>query len=288
LILVGTALAAVVLIAAGVLMVRGAAEPKPNTVAELTSNEATVTTRATEPTVVPAAEVAPMNEPITTPQKGTDERKALMDAIRRHADNEDLVFIVDALVVQGDYALADVHPTPETDNGSFGRMWVALMRDGNGWRVEESIEPSEPDVDGALERWTWASRDLVERFFGASLANESATSAGSDSSRPDGLPTVESLTWTDLTPGFEFVIDDAEFTGGVAVDDNGGVRPVSYLDATRTLKDGTYAMFSTPKGWLEGDLQKADVVVRAVSRGSKERPMAGDPTTVMVEIVSAR
>lgn len=139
-----------------------------------------------EVTATPVAADSP--EPITTPEQGSSERKAMMDAIRKYSDNELLIFVVKRLFAQSSTALAEVHPTTESDDGVFGRQLVLLLKDADGWRVDDSANADQTNESDVARRWAASvSPELLQAFFGEQQESGDITvEADSSVTRPDG------------------------------------------------------------------------------------------------------
>jgi hypothetical protein len=194
---------------------------------------------AAEPTATPVSEPVAerSDDPIVAPEKGSAERTEMMDAIRTYADNDRLIFVVDALLAQGDWALADVHPTDATNDGEFGRMWCALHKDEQGWFVDDAMEPSEPDVEAAQGRWAWASTELLERFFSASANGDDGDTG--PTAALDGA-SIESLSREHIKLGLVFVLEKAHVMDVVRNTPSGPARVASQLAGDyRFLADGS-------------------------------------------------
>jgi hypothetical protein len=105
-------------------------------------------------TLIAAACFAAAGQKVYTPEKGSSERKAILDALRVPVERElkqQIVFVTDAFKVQGSWAF--VSGTPQTpsgsepsykgtiyaeqyDSGAFDNNFFALLRKAGGrWRV---------------------------------------------------------------------------------------------------------------------------------------------------------
>lgn len=131
----------------------------------------------------------------------------MMDAIRAYAENDDLIFVVDALYVHNDGAVADVHPTPETDDGLFGRKWISFRRDEDFWFADDGVNAEESNIAVARDRWsTWASEELLDEFFAERPAQPERSGVGVLTLAPEEQT---ALSADEIKAGFVFALRDA-------------------------------------------------------------------------------
>jgi hypothetical protein len=204
--------------------------------------------------------------PITTPERGSAERTAIMDAIRAHVKNSKLVFIVEYLYVQGDGALTEVRPTASTDDGQFGTKWCGLQRDSAGkWGVVDVMTPADAPLANAMEWWPWASKELVAKFMGLEQTS-SATDSSAQTEHSDYSGTsargLDGLNVEDLKAGVEFTFVPKLVTAAAY---SNGQKGAMLSMASGRLKDGTLV-------WIDSDEVAAEelsagqaVVLRVVS-----------------------
>jgi hypothetical protein len=102
---------------------------------------------------------------ITTPEKGSPVRSMIMDAIRTDYGDDDLIFMVVRLRVMEDVAIAEVYPSPKTDDGEFGHRVYFLQDQSDGWTAAFSADADDIDNEGVFGRSSSVPFRLADDFF---------------------------------------------------------------------------------------------------------------------------
>ena len=85
-----------------------------------------------------------------TPVAGSQERKAIFDAMRAQGDNHDRVFVVRYLKVQNGWAWIRADPQSPDGKSHYESESALLRNDGTGWKVLD--QPcTEADCDDKKE-----------------------------------------------------------------------------------------------------------------------------------------
>jgi hypothetical protein len=85
-----------------------------------------------------------------TPPAGSQERKAILDAMRVLGDNHDRVFVVRYLKVQNGWAWLTADPQSPDGKNHYESESALLRKDGTGWKVLD--QPcTEADCDNKKE-----------------------------------------------------------------------------------------------------------------------------------------
>lgn len=208
---------------------------------------------------------------ITTPQPGSKDRAAMMNAIRAYAKSPSLVFIVEKLYVQGDAALAQVHPTKQTDDGKFGDKWCGLRREpGGSWKCHDATDPFEENlsVREAATWWPWASRELIARFLGLSVDGSVASAVRStgQASRTGTLRRLQDLSSADMKVGAEFLLQP-KLMGSVTDAKSYNARQL--IGNMEKLRDGTYVYISS-NAIAEADYSDGDTLILRINVATHE------------------
>jgi len=88
-----------------------------------------------------------------TPQPGSPERKAIMDAMRAKGDDTNRVFVVRNLKVMGGYAWTDVQPRSTKTNDRFENESALLEYTASGWKVvDQPCGEEDCKADAELRR----------------------------------------------------------------------------------------------------------------------------------------
>ena len=98
--------------------------------------------------------VAARRTDLDTPQSGSAERTAILDAVRRFHNTKDK-YVVHEMLVQGDWALTTVSPESATESVV---SYLALRREGGQW-VDVVASDS-----GETEDWKAGYRDSWIEF----------------------------------------------------------------------------------------------------------------------------
>ncbi|MBN2848767.1 MAG: zinc ribbon domain-containing protein [Coriobacteriia bacterium] len=215
------------------------------------------------------ADIVSPNEglPITTPEKGSEERTALMDAARSATGSTEL-FTVHQVFVQGDSAVGDIQEV-KGDNAAPGARWlITWERTGGAWTATyytTYLDAVRNDVRAMSPYLTSTILDGVVFMAPVDVpegAADAAVSAQGHENGPFGI-------WVPsrLPEGFEFSFEEydgtywIEFTDGSATigvvqgygdSDLGAYEDVEYRDANWGPLPATYG-YSAERG-TEGEV----------------------------------